>query len=77
MDYISLMVLAMQTQLKKTPPKKPTKQKKSQAHCCLLFSLLDDLSGTQLGFSNSEKMFREIRLVGLGYGKVQVWKTAQ
>lgn len=51
MDYISLMVLAMQTQLKKQHQK--TNQKKSHAHCCLLFSLFDDLSGTQLGFSNS------------------------
>lgn len=56
MDYISLMVLAMQTQLKKTPPKRPTTTKKSQAHCCLLFSLLDDLSDTELGFSNSEEV---------------------
>lgn len=77
MDYISLMVLAMPTQLKKTPPKRPTTTKKSQAHCCLLFSLLDDLSDTELGFSNSEEVFKDIRLVGLGYGKVQGRKTPQ
>lgn len=52
MDCISLMALAMQTQLKKHH-KKTNKQKKSHAHCCLLFSLFDDLSGTHLGFSNS------------------------
>lgn len=76
MDYISLMVLAMQTQFKKNTTKKANKKKISQVHCCLLFSLLDDLSGTLLGFSNS-KCSKTSDLVGLGYGKIQVWKTAQ
>lgn len=57
MDYISLMFLVVQTQLKKHHQKgqqQQQQQKKSQTHCCLLFSLLDVLSGTQLGFSNGE-----------------------
>lgn len=51
MGYISLMVLAMQTRLKKQHQKKQPK-KKSHAHCCLLFSLFDDFIW-HTGYSNS------------------------